>query len=359
MKTAKTPGFFHDKPLFGLDIGHGSLKVMQVSQTTASGVPRVTGYGFTNFDKSAQQDGVIVQPEIIAKAAYELFKDGLIGDISTRRVSMALPAYRTFTRLMQLPKLQDTELKEAVELEAEQYISIPLEELYLDYEIVRETEEGIELFLVAVPRNIVDSYVGLSQILGLEAVLIEPTLSSSGRLFTITDNSDKPAFIIDFGSLSCDISIYDRQTLVTGTVEGGGVNFTNAIKDKLGVTQEEAGLIKTRYGLSVSKHQAEIQQALEPTLGKIVKEIRRMLRYYEERYGEAQPISQIITLGGGANMPGLSDYMTQALRMAVRHVEPWHYLNFKGLQPPSAADKPMYATVTGLGLANPKRVFSQ
>jgi len=35
MKTAKIPYFLHDKPLFGLDIGHGSLKVMQVSEVPA------------------------------------------------------------------------------------------------------------------------------------------------------------------------------------------------------------------------------------------------------------------------------------------------------------------------------------
>lgn len=362
MKNTKTPNFFHDKPVFGMDIGHGSIKVMQLSLPPTGpltgSTPHVSGYGFTAFDKAAQENGVVVKPEIIAQAAYELFKNQIIGDITTRRVAIAIPAYRTFTRLMQLPKLQPAEMQEAVELEAEQYISMPLEELYLDYEIVRETSEGIELFLVAVPRAMVDSYVDLMQILGLEVVLIEPTLSSSGRLFALTNDSDDPAFLIDFGSLSCDISIYDKHTLVTGTVQGGGVNFTAAIKERLGVSQEEAGLIKTRYGLGVSKRQAEIKAALEPTLESIVKEIRRMLRYYEERYGQKRPIGQIITLGGGANMPGLSDYLTQALRMAVRHVEPWHYLNFKGLQPPSVADKPMYATVTGLSLVRPKEVFN-
>jgi Tfp pilus assembly PilM family ATPase len=163
--------------------------------------------------------------------------------------------------------------------------------------------------------------------------------------------------IIDFGSLSSDISIVDRHTLVTGTVQGGGANFTNAIKEKLHVTTAEAGLIKTRYGLGVSKKQPEIKAALQPTLDDIIKEIRRMIRYYEERYGTDRPIGQVVTLGGGANLPGLSDYFTQALRMAVRRTDPWQFINFKGLQPPSDADKPMYATVAGLCLAPPREVI--
>jgi type IV pilus assembly protein PilM len=362
--TPKISYYFHDKPLFGLDIGHGSLKVMQLADTSGLAAggkhhPRVIGYGFTNFDKSAQQDGVVVKPEVIAAAAKELFDKNLIGDITTRRVAIAIPTYRTFTRALQLPKLSTKELSAAVQLEAEQYISMPLEELYLDYEVIKQDNEATELFMVAVPKSITDSYLELARLLGLEAVLIEPTLSSSGRLLFAGDEAsgDMPTVIIDFGSLSSDISIFDKHMLVAGTVQGGGENFTNSIQKKLGVTAAEAGLIKTRYGLSLSKKQSEIKLALEPTLQQIVKEIRRMMRYYEERYGTERPIGQIITLGGGANMPGLSEYLTDVLRLAVRHTNPWQYFSYKGLQPPSEADKPMYATVAGLSLAPSKEIF--
>lgn len=362
--TPKIQYYFHDKPLFGLDIGHGSLKVMQLGETAVikSGKghrhPRVVGYGFANFDKTAQEDGVVVKPEIIAAAARQLFDKDLIGDITTRRVAIAIPTYRTFTRALQLPKLSTKQLAAAVELEAEQYISMPLDQLYIDYEVLKQTDELTELFMVAVPKTIVDSYLELAQLLGLETVLIEPTLSSSGRLlFAGENNDDLPTVIIDFGSLSADISIFDKHMLVAGTVQGGGESFTNLIQNKLHVTQAEAGLIKTRYGLSLSKKQADIKIALEPTLQQVVKEIRRMMRYYEERYGSDRAIAQIITLGGGANMPGLSEYLTETLRLPVRHSNPWQYFTYKGLQPPSDADKPMYATVAGLSLAPSKEIF--
>jgi type IV pilus assembly protein PilM len=363
MKNSKIPNFYHEKPLFGLDIGHGSIKAMQLAEDPAKAGaknyrPKVIGYGFTTFDTAAQADGVIVQPETIAKATYELFRHHLIGDITTRRVALAIPAYRTFTRSMSLPKLKANELAEAVNLEAEQYISTPLEELYLDYEVTRQTADKTELFVVAVPKNIVDSYLELAQILGLETVLIEPTLSSTARLFSLDDRTNIATLIIDFGSLSSDISIFDRHVMVTGTVQSGGYSFTNSIKKTLGVSLQEAAAIKSRYGLGVSKKQADIKRAIEPSLQEIVKEIRRMLRYYEERYGSSRPVEQIITLGGGANMPGLSDYLTNAMRIPVRHTDPWQYLNYKGFQPPAGADKPMYATVAGLSLAHSKEVFS-
>lgn len=372
-KTVKnTIHFFHDKPLFGLDIGHGSLKAMQVginmskpssqdkkrlNNAKTNRIPKLIGYGTANFDKTALEDGIVVQPDVVAKAARDLFKGHLIGDVTTQRAAITIPSYRTFTRSISLPPLKPKEIEEAVRTEAEQYIPEPLDSLYLDYSIIRQTKESTELFAVAVPKKIVDSYLELSEVLGLDVVLIETTMASAARLFAQDRQSDVPSVIIDFGSLSADISIFDKTILVTGTVQGGGEVFTNLIQEKLGVTAQEAGIIKTKYGLGYSKKQKEITEVLDPLLQQIVKEIRRMIRYYEERYGTDRPISQIITLGGGANMPGLAEYFTSALRVAVRRCEPWQYFDYKGLQPPSDADKPMYATVAGLSLANPREVF--
>ena len=359
----QTPNFFRQKPLFGLDIGNGSLKVMQISEGQHDPhaknyqQPHVIGYGTITFDKAAIDNGVVVQPEIIAKATNELFKQHLVGDITTERVAMTIPAYRTFTRSIQLPQLKAKELHDAVMLEAEQYIPLPLEELYLDYQQIRQVKDQSEVLAVAVPKNIVDSYVELARILGLEAVLIETTMGASARLFSQDKQSDVPTVIIDFGSLSSDISVYDKGILAASTVPGGGQVFTNSIQEKLKVTPEEAQLIKTKYGLGLSKRQDEIKVALEPTLAQIVKEIRRMIRYYDEHYGSERPIKQLVTLGGGANMPGLSEYLTNALRLAVRSCDPWQYLQYKGLQPPSNADKPMFATAAGLSLVPSREVF--
>ena len=83
-----------------------------------------------------------------------------------------------------------------------------------------------------------------------------------------------------------------------------------------------------------------------------------MNRYYEERYGAERTISQVVILGGGGNMPGLGDYLTQALRMPVRSQNPWNLLDYKGLEAPTGPDRLMYATVAGLSLLRPKDVFT-
>lgn len=348
--------FYKDKPIFGLDIGFSTLKAMQINR---DGKKRtVTGYGFANFESSAIIDGVIVNPEALAKAAQALFENNLIGSIDTRRVALAIPAARTYNRSVQLPKLSRKELNEAVRLEAEQYIPIPLDDMYLDYDIIWETKDELELLVVAVPKKIVDSYVMLTRLLGLEVAAIETTIGSGTRLFIQAEESSVPTVLIDFGSVSSDITIYDQTLIVTGTVHGGGDSFTNLISDSLKVTKQEAHVIKTKYGLGLSKKQKEITDGLEPLLTQHTKEIKRMIRYYEERSLTEHKIGQVVTMGGGANMPGLSEYFTNQLRLPVRMCNPWQELDFAGLQPPNSVEKSMYITVAGLALMEPREIFA-
>jgi type IV pilus assembly protein PilM len=349
--------FYKDKPLFGLDIGHGSLKVMQLHDE--GGQKSIVGVGATTFDIHALTDGVVTDPKAIAARVHDLFQHKLDGAITAKRVAMAIPTYRTFSRSIQLPKLSDAELQEAVQLEVEQYVPVPLQDLYLDYTMTGHSADGgVELFVVAVPQKIVDSYLTLSVLMGLEAILIEPTMASCARLFAQDKQSDVPSLIIDFGSLTADISIVDKTILATSTVPAGGLVYTEAIRNKLQITLEEAGDIKTKYGLGVSVVQKDVKKALEPALEKLVTEIRRMLRYYDDRYGANKRVGQIVILGGGANMPGLGDYLTDELKVPARtHNHPWALFKHEGLKPPLPADRLMYVTAAGLGLTQPNEVF--
>lgn len=350
-----TSNFYQEKPLFGIDIGFNSVKVMQIEKH--GGKRRVVGYGVIPFDPSAiSEKGVIENHEPIARAIHQLFSGKLVGEITTRRVCMAIPAGRTFARNFKLPKLSSKDVDEAIKLETEQYVPMPIDELYFDATKLTQTNESVELLTVATPKKIVDSYIELAAILGLEVAAIEITTASAGRLFLEAERSDIPTMLIDYGSMASDITIYDKNLVVTGTVPGGGDSFTASIAQKLGISLAEAHIVKTKYGLGLSKKQNEIIEALSPTLSEMLKEVKRMIRYYEERSGTEQQIAQVITMGGGANMPGLSEHMTNLLRLPVRMCDPWQHLEFSNIQPPNNVEKPMYVTVAGLALVTPEEV---
>lgn len=348
--------FFKDKPLFGLDIGHGSLRVMQLDLDHKS--PRLVGYGKTTFDPAAISGGVVDKPEIIANATLELFKHHLIGDITTKRVAVSLPAAQAFTRTMQLPNMKSKDVAEAVRTEAEQYIPVHTDELYFDDTPLRTENNLTELFLVAMPKKIVDSYLNLTRMLGLEAVLFQTSIGATGELFALDIQSDIPAVLVDFGNESADITVFDKGLVVSGTVDCGGEAITKLIAEKLNVTAHEATIIKTKYGLSLSKKQKQIETALDPILQLLMKEIRRTIRYYEERYSDKRSIGQVVMTGGGANMPGLADYLTSNLRLAVRAFDPTQHIEFGHLQPFNKTERMSYVTVAGLAMTDPRKVFS-
>lgn len=349
--------FYKDRPLFGMDIGSSSVKVMQLE--TQKLHRQIAGYGVVNFDESCISSGVITKYEELAGSIQKMFKDGIIGNISTNRVVMSVPAAYTFSRIINLPSdIDQKDLPDAVITEIQQYLPSAINELYFDYTILASQEDQYRILTVAAKQTIINSYMNLAKLLGLEVAAMEPTTSASNRLFGFTDEHKVPTVLIDFGAISTDITVYDSDLVVSGTVTGGGDHYTDAIRQALSVTSQEAHTIKTRYGLNVSKRQNEIRQALKPLTDDIIKEVRRMVRYYEERISDKKKeIGQVVLLGGGANVPGLSDHLTDLLRLPVRTYDPWNTISFGKLQLPPAGEEGIYTTSAGLALLKPEEPF--
>ena len=356
MGTAKLPLFFQNKPLFGLDIGTGSVKIMQID--TSRKKPTVKGYGAAVFDPGCIENGVLINPEPVAAAIKKLIDSGVIGTLNTRRVALSIPASFTYARELILPHLPAKELPEAINTEAEQYIPRALDELYIDYTVNERTDKDQHIYTVAAPKNIIDSYVDLTHILGLEPISVTSSLDATTRLLTTQAKKTEPCVLIDFGTKSADISIFDKYVTVTGTVQAGGDLFTERIMKHLDVSEREAVALKTKYGVAVSGSQADIRTAVAPLLQQIIREVKRMLRYYTDRSGDADPITHVITMGGGANMPGINTYIAEQLKLPTDLLDPWQVLDYGRLQPPNVTERTVYLTVAGLALTPPKEVFS-
>ncbi|MCA9330470.1 type IV pilus assembly protein PilM [Candidatus Saccharibacteria bacterium] len=347
--------FYQDHPIFGLDVGFSSVKVMQIQKHGSS--IAISAYGSVPFEPEAIQDGVIVDPEVIAREVKAFFKEKLIGKVDTRRVVLSIPAAYSYIRRMSLPDVREQDIAEAVRLDTEEYVPLLPEDTYMDFEAY-DRAEGKDAVTVSASKTLVDSYVALADILGLETVAVETTINAACRLFAASDVNHTPSILIDLGSRSSDITVYDQGIIVTSTVPGGGDSFSEAIAKILSITHKEAHLIKTRYGLGVSKKQREITDALSPILQQLAKEVRRMARYYEERTNKDKKIDQVVIMGGGANMPGLADWLTNTLRLPVRICDPWQDVkSVHKLQLPTNSEKSMYATAFGMALIKPEDIF--
>lgn len=342
--------FYKDRPVFGFDIGRSSVKLMQIDQTGKHNI--VVCYGTIGFPPEAIDKGVVIDPETVAKATYELISRQMVGKLSSRNVAVSLPNEFCFSRVLQLPFLKQKDLDAAVQAEVEQSIPLPVDQLYYDFTPTRKIDDRTqEIQLVACPRAIVDSYKVVFDLLGLDMALAESNISAVTRIVVHAEAHDVVTLIVDFGSTACDLSIYNKQSLnITGTVDCSGETITSLISEKLGVSPEQAHSIKTRYGLEKSKKQSQIVEAIEPELSKLINEIKKVIRYHAERSGKGEAIGQIIILGGGANLPGLSTYITNSTRIPTRLCAPWANLSFGRLQPPHELETTLYTTAGGLSL---------
>lgn len=349
----------HDEPLFGLDIGHANIKAMQMELSTGKS-PRVMGYGFIDFPANSMANGVIANYTDLSHALYLLFTEKLVGEISSRKVACTIPTSRTFSRAMKLPAMDASQIAEAVRLEAEQYIPVSPDNLYIDYEITSQDETGLEVLMVAAPKNIVDSYVKLLEAVGLEPVALEPTMSASSRLFGLADSSHgAPSLLIDFGSISVDMAAIDKTVFVNSTVAGGSDTINELISKKLGISADEAYKLKNTYGISSGVKQQAILDAVKPLLDNLTREAAKIIRYYNERTAPAhRKIVQIITIGGGATTPGLNQYLSKELGLPARMLDPWQSIDFAELKPPSEVDRSMFVTVAGEAVLQPKEIYS-
>lgn len=345
--------FFKDKPIIGLDVSTTSIKLMSVDTRKWE----VLGYGSIDTDPSDMDTSLDTDGKYIENQLQKLMKEKLLGVFGSNHVVMSIPTSRTYSRSVTIPNNVTSPFDESIRLEAEQYIPIPIAQLYLDYEITNKDKDATTALMCAVPRKIVDNCVKAAEACNLKVIMVEPGMLSVSRLLRYTEDGSLPTVVVDIGAASTDVAVIDGTIKVTGGLPVGGNTFTLDISEKMKVSLEKAHQLKVLNGLSASPKQKAIVGALEPNLKRIVQEIKKIIRYYIERVPEARNIEQVIVVGSGSNVPGIGDYFTDNLVIASRVASPWQMLNFAKLPQPARQFKPRYLTVAGLASVKNEEVW--
>lgn len=345
--------FFRDKPIVGLDIGQTGAKIMAINTTNW----HVIGYGARGMEPAKLRESIELGTDYLTKELKALIQSDLRGHLPSDRVVLSAPTGRTYSRILTLPATAEKSLFEAVQLEAEQYIPVSVSDLNIDYEIVERTNDKITVLMSAVPKKIVESMVEACYKAGLEVVMVEPGLHSVSHLIAVAEEGLLPTVIADIGAVNTNIAVFDNAIRITGGVPVGGNHFTLEIAKKFRLTLEEAHDIKVKEGLKHGDKQTDISEALVPQMQRIAAEIKKVIRYYEERLSTKKHIQQVLIVGGGSNVPELSSYFTNELMLPSRVAHPWSVIKFDPLQPPPKAYQPGFITVAGLALVNPKEIW--
>ncbi len=346
--------FYKDKPIIGLDISQTGIKVMAVDPKKWL----VLGYGSVDLDPAKIQKSLDGNDTYLTENLTSLLKEKVVGTLPSEHTVLGVPTSRTFSRTFTVPSSAETTLADAVEIEVDQYIPIPVSSLYVDYEIIERGKEELTVLLSAVPKTLVDSCMNVAIAAGLQPIMIEPSINSVARVLEATEEGHLTTLIVDIGPAATDIAVLESSTIrVSGGLGIGGNTFTLDIAKKLNVALENAHQLKVLNGLSAGPRQAKLTSALQPSLQRILVEVRKVIRYYNERLNDDRKIEQVLIVGGGSNVPGIGDYFTNELVMPARVASPWQKLDFGTLPQPSKQFRPRYITVAGLASINQREIW--
>ena len=332
--------------IFGLDIGRAFIKVVLV-ETGANGKVLKAVASMPTPPGGIQSESA-VDLQKLSEAIAKCTKDAKI-DLDSCAVSLV--ESQTITRLIQLPNLTDKELASAIKWEAEQYIPLPIKDVSLEYLVVSRPEKNtagkMDVLLIAAPKRIIEKYTKVVKEAGLKIASLETESTALGR--GLTKKDDPATIIVSLGAVSTElVMVASGNVIFTRSIATGGINLTRAIMGEFNLPQAQAEEYKQTYGLT-SELSGKVAAVIKPILDVIVIEITKAIDFAHSHLNK-QEIARIIITGGGAHLPGLSEYLVEKTSLEVALGDPWVDFVKEGLVLKLPGQGSFYSVATGLAL---------
>jgi type IV pilus assembly protein PilM len=133
--------------------------------------------------------------------------------ITARKIILGISGLHCLTRPVSLPELPKAMVDEAITREAKRVLPVPLEQLYISWQIVSTFEGKIQVFVVAIPRYIADTLVRILNKAGFKPYLMDIKPLALARV-----SREASAILVDIQPKEFDIIIMSKgipQTIRT------------------------------------------------------------------------------------------------------------------------------------------------
>lgn len=333
---------------FGLDLGSFSIKIIKVRQE--KGKYRLESFGEVltpaNIASNLEKDKIAIA-EVVKKLTKE-------AKVNTRQAALALPETYVYSQVIKLPYLSKSELASAIKFEAEQYIPVPLEEVNLEYQILKAPspeakDEKIEILLVAAKKTAIEKILQICKLADIEPVSLETETLATIR--ALAPASGDFRLIISFGRNSTSISLIKGDNLrFVRTLNTGGEAITRAIASELSMDPSQAEKYKITYGLSSDQLEGKVATIVTSVFANILNEIKQCLTFFNRQYAGSILKSMILS-GGMALMPGLPIYLAKELNLEVRAADPFYnFIKDEKFPKVLLANYSRFSTAVGLAI---------
>lgn len=341
---------------FGLDVSETSIKVMQLSLGSKGYYPSAFAEVF--LAPKLFINHMIANEQRLAENIERAMQKA--GKIDSNYVVVSVPETKSFVRTIRLPTMPEAEIPGALPWELEQDIPVPVDQVYLDWQKIKEVGDKIEILVTAAPKDYIDSLIETLAIANLKPVALELESQATARALIGPDDLNKAVLILDISAAQTSFIIVDHGFMeYTSSIPVAGNAFTEGIARALGVNSTEAEKMKKELGLTTESSKSDLRKAILPILDNIVDEIKNVIHFHQEHALDHSLIDKVILSGSSAKLIGIEEYISARLNLGAkkpigRVVLGNTWTNFGAGMEREIKIKPMdaltYTTVAGLAL---------
>jgi type IV pilus assembly protein PilM len=313
---------------------------------------RIGSFGETDIPLGVIEGGELKNPDAFLKILIDLKAKWHLTN-----VFISLPDDHAYTINLKLPSLKPEEIYGSIELQIEEYVSLPALDVVFDFEVIPQEEEisNLDVGVMAFPRKIVESYQDVFAKAGLPLLAIETQGGALARALCEKEKNSNLA-IVDLGKNHTAIFWVRRGVVIHASAAlVGGSSITRNLQKGLNVSFEEAEKIKMSQGLLRSESNQSAFEAIIPVVSAIREEIERLLSFWLNQEGEGGPkLDQILLTGGQASLPGFVEYLGNHVSCPVTIGNPWGKIFPAGsvIKELSYNESLRYVSAIGLALRN-------
>lgn len=295
-------------PVLALDIGSHSIKALEFDPNSQERKLLSAGMAYT--PEGAFSDNVISDPEAIGKTIKDIVESN---GIVAKKVATAVAGPNCFSKVISTGVQEPAELEANISFEASNVVPFNLEDIHLDYQVLRrKSPTALEVLLVAVKNEVVRGYLSAIEAAGLEPVIVDIDSYSLANMFeqNYPEDVDKMVALVNIGSKFTSVDIVRKnKVMFKGEVTAGGAQYTKALAETLQVSEIEAEDIKkgtTTEGIDPML----VRETIEKVTGNVASELERQIGFFWNAAEAKRPIDIIYLTGGGSLTPGLREELS-------------------------------------------------
>ncbi|MBW6440978.1 type IV pilus assembly protein PilM [Patescibacteria group bacterium] len=320
----------------GIDIGTTGMRIVQLGkkdkQIILENYVSIETEDYLEIIGSGSKfNNIRMSDKKIASTLAEIIRDS---GLDSKKVSMSVPISSAFTSIVTLPEMPNSEIENAINFEARQYIPIPIEEVAFDWIVIeregnyktinsfdKDSKKKLKILLVAIPKEITNKYINIVNSLGLELIALETESFSLAR--ALSRFEDGAVAIVDIGNKTTGVTVVEKGVVISGhSISGvGGEEITKIISHGVNVDYRRAEQLKMEVGFNNSNTKKQISDLILPTISVIVSEIIKINEAYVRT--RQNSIKKVIITGRTAYISGLAKYFTKQIGIPTEIGFPW------------------------------------